>query len=111
VSDEGRCELRITRRYDASVEEVWRALTDPDSVARWLAPPPGVQPRTTEGEHVLELEWQPPGEEPSVVRFEVRSEGGRTVLVLDHRQLAATRGMRYMAAWSRVLERFERELA
>jgi hypothetical protein len=109
VSD-GRCEIRITRRYDAPVDEVWRALTDPASVARWLAPPDGVNMRPSESEHVLELDWRPEGEEPSVVRLELRTEGDRTVLVLDHRQVAATLGMRYMGRWARILDRFEQEL-
>src|SRR5436309_667432 len=37
---DGRCEVRLTRRYvEASPAEVWAALTDLD---RWLAPPQGV---------------------------------------------------------------------
>lgn len=31
-------EVAITRTYDASREEVWRALTEPDDVARWWGP-------------------------------------------------------------------------
>jgi hypothetical protein len=110
VSD-GRCEIRITRRYEASLEEVWSALTDPASVRRWLATPPGVEPRPAAGEHVLELDWRPPGEDPSLVRMTLRREGAQTVLVLEHAQVEATLGMRYLARWGRILERFERELA
>jgi len=106
VSD-GRCELRLTRRYAASPGEVWRALTEPESVARWLAPPPGVEFRTVEPERVLELAWHPDGEEPSVVRLELRAEDGGTTLVLDHRQIVATLGMRYTRVWTARLEAFE----
>ena len=30
--------VRVQRRYDATPAEVWAALTDPASLARWLAP-------------------------------------------------------------------------
>jgi hypothetical protein len=103
MADE-RCELRITRRYDASPAEVWEALMDLD---RWLAPPPGVTVLGAESERRLELDWRPHGEPPSTVSVELRTEGGRTVLVLEHTQIDATLGMRYLAAWSRALDRFE----
>ena len=105
---DGSCALRLTRRYDAPPHEVWRALTDPGSLERWLSPPPGVEVRTAEPERLLELEWRPPGEAPSIVTLELRSDGDRTILVVDHRRLTATLGMRYVSRWTRVLERFER---
>jgi uncharacterized protein YndB with AHSA1/START domain len=108
---DGRCELRLTRRYAASPGEVWRALTEPDSVARWLAPPSGVELRAVEPERVLELAWHPDGEEPSVVRLELRAEGDGTTLVLDHRQIVATRGMRYLHIWMARLDAFEEALS
>jgi uncharacterized protein YndB with AHSA1/START domain len=109
VSD-GRCELRLTRRYAASPSEVWQALTDRESIARWLAPEPGVEVREVEAERILELDWQPEGEEPSVVRLELRAEGGGTVLVLDHGRIEAALGMRYMRLWTDRLARFEESL-
>jgi uncharacterized protein YndB with AHSA1/START domain len=110
VSD-GRCELRLTRRYAASPDEVWRALTEPASLQRWLAPPPGVDVREAEPGRVLELDWRPAGEEPSNVRVEVRAEGDGTVVVLEHRQITATLGMRYLSRWSAHLARFDEEVA
>ena len=104
---DGRCELRITRRYDASPAEVWAALTDLEG---WLAPPLGVTVVHTDPEQRLELDWRPEGEPPSTVTVELRREGGRTVLVLEHAQVEATLGMRYLAAWSRALDRFESSL-
>ena len=108
--NEERCAARFTRRYDAALEEVWRALTEPDSLARWLAPPPGVAVVRSEPERVLELDWSPPGEPPSVVRIELRAEGENTLLVLEHSRIEATLGMRYMRDWAHALERFERQL-
>ena len=106
----GRCEARFTRRYDAAVEEVWHALTDPRSLQRWLAPPPGVTVTRSEPDHLLELDWSPAGEPPSHVRIELRAEGERTVLVLEHSRIDAALGMRYMRDWSFALERFDDEL-
>lgn len=103
MADE-HCELRITRRYEASPAEVWDALMDLD---RWLAPPPGVSVLNAEPQRRLELDWRPDGEPPSTVTVELRAEGAKTVLVLDHTQIAAALGMRYIAAWSRALDRFE----
>ena len=101
---DGRCEIRITRRYDASPAEVWKAMSD---LERWLAPPQGVTVRHAEAEWRLELDWRPEGEPPSAVSVELRAENGQTVLVLEHTQIDATLGMRYLAAWSRTLDRFE----
>ena len=101
---DGRCELRITRRYDASRAEVWQALTDLD---RWLAPPEGVTVADSEPGRRLELHWRPADEPPSTVTVELRSEGDRTVVVLEHARIDATLGMLYLAAWSSAVDRFE----
>jgi hypothetical protein len=96
--------LRITRRYDASPDEVWASLR---SLDRWLAPPPGVTVANEEAGRLLELHWRPDGEPPSLVRMELREDGARTLLVLEHLQIEAIRGMRYMQVWMRAVERFE----
>jgi uncharacterized protein YndB with AHSA1/START domain len=103
VSD-GRCALRLTRRYDAPPAEVWTALADLD---RWLAPPRGVTVRRAEPERRIELDWRPDGEPPSEVVVELRAEGAQTVVVVEHTQIDASHGMGYLAAWSRALDRFE----
>lgn len=102
-----RCEARFTRRYDAPIAQVWLALTDPASVARWLAPPAGVEVVRSEQEYLLELDWSPPGEPQSVVRIELLAEDEQTLVVLDHRRIDAALGMRHMRDWSRALERLE----
>jgi uncharacterized protein YndB with AHSA1/START domain len=105
-----RCSARFTRRYDATIAEVWHALTDRESLARWLAPPPGVTVTRAEPERLLELDWSPPGEPPSRVSVQLQAEGERTVLVLEHGRIDATLGMRYMRDWFSALERFDEEL-
>jgi uncharacterized protein YndB with AHSA1/START domain len=121
------CEVRFTRYYDAAPDDVWAALTEPHSLARWLARPgaidlsPGgpfelrlqsdetleARVRAVEPARLLELDWAPPGEEPSIVRFELNRDGDGTVLVLDHRRIDARIGMRYMARWWPHLERLD----
>jgi uncharacterized protein YndB with AHSA1/START domain len=119
----GSCSVRLTRRYAAPPTEVWKALTAPESLARWLGrvekvelSPGGAfvvelpegdrvegRVRGLEPERVLELDWQRPGEDVSLVRFELRGEGPVTVLVVDHGRIDAQLGMAYMARWTRLL--------
>jgi uncharacterized protein YndB with AHSA1/START domain len=123
---DGSCEVRYTRYYRAAPDEVWAALTQADSLARWLAPPGEValrrggpfelqlegetmkgRVRAVEPSRLLELDWAAGDEEPSIVRFELSPDGGGTVLVLDHRRIDARVGMRYMARWGTHLERLD----
>ena len=89
------CAVRFTRRYDATPDEVWAALTEPESIARWLAPPgrielaPGgpFELRPREGEtlpsrvraidarRLLELDWVDESDAASTVRFELAPDG------------------------------------
>ena len=124
------CTVRLTRRYDASPEEVWGALTEPQSIARWLARPRAIEltaggafelelpdasviaggVRELEPGRVLELDWQYGGEDASIVRFELAEDGDGTLLVLDHRQINEVIGMTYISRWEGLLARFEREV-
>jgi len=104
------CEVRLTRHYGAPPAEVWAALSEPASLARWLGPMAvavETSIRSLEAEKLLELDWAPPGEQPSVVRFELRPDGAGTVLVLDHRLIDARGGMRAMRLWGLHLERLD----
>src|SRR4051812_2390171 len=115
------CSVRLTRRYDAPPGQVWQALTDPEALARWLGradrvelepgrpfaiqlPEGGrVEARVREVEpgRVLELDWSRPGEEPSLVRFELSADGeAATVLVVDHSRIDERLGMGYIARWT-----------
>ena len=105
----GRCAVRVTRRYAAAPAEVWAALTEPDSLRRWLGDSEwariGGHTREVEAERLLVLDWRAPGEEPSLVRFEIRADGDGTVLVLDHSLIEEQLGMVYMQVWSQRLDR------
>jgi len=128
VHPTGHCELRLTRRYAATPAEVWAALTDPDSIARWLAETVEARPDLVPGgafellmpgdarvaagvravvpERVLELDWAYADEDPSVVRFELAPEGDGTLLTLDHRRIDERIGMTYISRWTAALARF-----
>ena len=119
--------MRLTRYYRASPSEVWAALTDASSIAKWLAPVRDVSlvpgggfevPRDDGGvlramvrsldvERLLELEWTMPGEGRSIVRFELGPDGDGTVLALDHRLLDARVGMQAMSRWESHLGRLD----
>ena len=100
--------VRLTRRYAASPEEIWAAITEPESVARWLGRPIPGEARVIEPQRVLELDWRPDGEPPSVVRFDISAVEGGTRLVLEHSRLDERTCMRYGAAWTRAFDRFQR---
>jgi uncharacterized protein YndB with AHSA1/START domain len=119
VRDGDRWTLRFERSYDARREELWAALTEPERLARWLAPG-GV----ADGVHLefgpddvvtgrllafepptlLEYEWRFAGEHESIVRFELHEDGPGTRLVLEHRRLASGHGIGYAAGWHAYLE-------
>ena len=103
--------VRLTRRYAASPDEVWAAITEPESVARWIGRSIPGEARVVEPQRVLELEWRPEGERPSVVRFDVSAVEGGTRLVLDHTRLDEPTCMRYGAAWTRAFDRLQRLVA
>jgi uncharacterized protein YndB with AHSA1/START domain len=104
---DGRCSVRLTRRYTDSPAEVWEALTEPESLQRWLRPGFEVPTSEVEPGRVLELDWRPPGEEPSLVRIEVAADAKGTILVLDHERIEARRGMGAMEFWDGALGRLQ----
>jgi uncharacterized protein YndB with AHSA1/START domain len=106
---QAQCSVRLTRRYPDPPPEVWAALTEPQSLARWLRPGFDVPQTEVEPGRVLELDWRPPGEEPSVVRIELTPDGAGTILVLDHARVDARIGMRALAFWVGALTRFPLE--
>jgi len=87
----------LTRRYDAAIEDVWDAITDPDRIKRWMMPISGdlrvggkFQLEGNAGGEILQCE--PPrrlkvtfGGETSIVEVRLASDGDeRTTLELEH---------------------------
>jgi uncharacterized protein YndB with AHSA1/START domain len=127
------CAVRFERLYDATPQELWRALTDPEQLRGWLADvsrdvvAPGAEwevrfggedhaghwrIREAEEDRVLELDWRWAEEPESVLRFEIVPQPtGGTVLILDHRLLASETASGYGAGWQSHLEALELLLA
>ncbi|HKT43741.1 MAG TPA: SRPBCC family protein [Gaiellaceae bacterium] len=125
--DGERRRIRFERHFDAPIAGVWSALTDPERLARWLAPASfadGAVRLEFDAENVvtgallasdpprlLEYEWRFPGETESVVRFELFEDGDATMLVLEHRLLGAGQAVGYGAGWHAHLDGLADELA
>ncbi|MBA2385287.1 MAG: SRPBCC domain-containing protein [Actinobacteria bacterium] len=110
--NDARCSVRFTRRYPAAPSEVWAALTEPESLRRWLGEAEwaalGARARELEPERLLVLDWRAPGEEASLVRFELTADGDGTMLVLDHSLIEEQLGMAYTHRWTVSLDRLGR---
>jgi uncharacterized protein YndB with AHSA1/START domain len=117
--DGDRWAIHYTRRLPHPIEKVWRAITEPEHLARWF-------PSTIDGEraagarlefhfdeqttldgemlafeppHLMELRW---GED--VLRFTLRSEGDETVLELTDTTPEIGKTARDGAGWHECLE-------
>jgi len=99
MTDE-RCSVRLTRRYRATLEEVWDALL----AGRWLGTD-AVEIAVIEPRRIVELVLP-----ESVARIELTREDDTVVLVLDHEDVRAPIGMRSMRLWTIALGRLEAEL-
>ena len=117
----GRAGVRFERLYDATPDELWAALTDPEQLRGWLAEAarfdlrrgghvelhfPTESAAVARGRilelqpgRVLEYEWDEAGGPPSVVRFELAPRGDGCLLILDHRLLDAASGPGFGAGW------------
>ncbi|MFB4320161.1 SRPBCC family protein [Actinomadura sp. 21ATH] len=96
VRDEKTVLVRLRRGYDAAVEDVWSALTDPARLSRWFMPVGGDLREggtfSVQGEPMGRiLECAPPdllrftyGAETSVVEVRLESAAGGTDVLLEH---------------------------
>jgi uncharacterized protein YndB with AHSA1/START domain len=108
--------VRHVRHFDATAEEVWAALTEPDHVRNWLAemtiePRPGGRVtfrwdmgETQEGEvrvfdppRTFEYTWEQGA--LSHIRFELSADGTGTQLVLEHSLIAPDAAAGIGAGW------------
>jgi uncharacterized protein YndB with AHSA1/START domain len=125
--------VRFERRYAVAPAAVWAALTEPEQLRGWLTEATtfdhevggrvelrfGDEPNQTingsirvyDPPRALEYEWHWPGQATSTVRFELRSDGGGTLLVLDHRGLPAESATGYAAGWHAYLDRLHDDAA
>jgi uncharacterized protein YndB with AHSA1/START domain len=121
--DADRAAVRFERLYDATPDELWSALTDPEQIRGWLADASRFQLepdgevmidfggddetggrvdgriRELDPPRLLEYTWTFPGEPESVVRFEIVPREHGVLLVLDHRLLSRESLVGYGAGW------------
>jgi len=124
--------VRFERWYDASLTELWGALTDPGRMARWLGAEVAIEARAGgavrlrwdgsdemngvitafEPGRLLEYSWNEValGVE-SQVRFELRAEGSGTVLILAHTRVPAAQAPGFGAGWHGHLDALAAALA
>lgn len=105
--DPATATLRLERRYQHSIERLWRALTDQAELAHWF---PELQERVVTGSvepTLLELTWW--GTE--ILRFTLRADGEDTILHFEHRVTEQGTTARTAAGWDRAFFAFEAMLA
>ena len=130
--------LVFRRRFDQPPELVWRALTDPSELSKWYMTKAVIDPReggavdfvsgpsrlhvtgrilTWDPPKVLEHEWkvEPRGELPSgedaVIRWELRRDGGGTILHLEHRRLNRETALGFAPGTHAFIDRLEAQLS
>jgi ankyrin repeat protein/uncharacterized protein YndB with AHSA1/START domain len=128
--DADRCAVRFERLYDATPEELWAALTDPEQLPGWLAHTSRFQleiggeihldfgdgdevhghVRDVDPGRVVEYTWDHTDEIESIVRFEIVPREHGVLLVLDHRQLPREKAAEYGAGWHAHLDMLEARL-
>jgi uncharacterized protein YndB with AHSA1/START domain len=120
--------VRMTRRFDCPVADLWSAWTAPERTVRWLGElrgdrrvggavqlvmsPPDADIATLtvlvcEAPSHLRVRWSWPGEPDSIVDLRFTPEGDGTVLLLEHLALTSPTAPQYGAGW----EEFTRRLA
>jgi uncharacterized protein YndB with AHSA1/START domain len=118
--------VRFERVYDYRADELWAALTEPDQIRGWLGEADldlreggggtlklgdemtaTLSIRRLEPGRLVEYDWNFPDEPPSILRVELEPREKGTLLVLDHRRLAADDAPDYGAGWHSHLDALE----
>jgi uncharacterized protein YndB with AHSA1/START domain len=124
----GVAEVVFERRFEVPPERVWRALTDPEELAGWLAPATidlrvggllvfkfedgderGTITELREPE-LIAYTWNE-GETDSLVRFELEPDGGGTRLMLRHTFEGEVDLSSYGGGWHHHLEQLIAQMA
>lgn len=127
--DGGQLALRYERHYDATPDEVWSAVTEPDSIRRWLFADAVLEPRVGGAFRLTWTEnqaggsvlvWQPPQllevewietDMRSILRVEISASENGALLVLDHRNATLEPAIRIGAGWHAHLDTLGEVLA
>ncbi len=98
--------LRLERRYDHSVERIWRALTDPDELAHWFPDGEDLQVARSIPHSLLEGRWY-----GDLLRVELQPERNGCRLVFTHAFTDRDTAARTAAGWDRCFARLDALLA
>lgn len=129
-ADAERGAVRVEDVYDTGIEDLWRACTAPDRLARWIAEVSGdlreggtvhavftssasgpARIEACEAPHHLLLTMDPGSDEESQIEAWLTAEGQRTRLVVEERGLPGDKLHFYGAGWQVHLEDLGRALA
>jgi uncharacterized protein YndB with AHSA1/START domain len=94
--------LRLERRYEHSIERVWRAVADPAGRANWFPGDGSLTVTESVPPRLLEAFW---GED--ALRFELLPAGDGCILVFTHAFAERETAARSAAGWDRCFARFE----
>ena len=133
ISEDGAPALRFERRFTAPPAALWDALTQPESLARWLLARAAIDPwpggrfhltlgggssvmagivRRWEPPRVLEYTWpETTAGGDSLVRFEIFDDSGGSRLVLTHILRAGGDLADFASGWHWHLDALEGDLA
>jgi uncharacterized protein YndB with AHSA1/START domain len=122
--------VRVSRRYEAPVADVWDAWTNPERTHRWLGTVSGDLREGGEAQLVMTEEitvpcritvcepprrlaviWAHPGEPESAAEIRLRADGAGTVLELEHARLRVGDAVGYGYGWEDFLDRLAALLA
>jgi uncharacterized protein YndB with AHSA1/START domain len=121
--DDTRGAVRVEDVYDTGIDDLWRACTEPERLARWIAEVSGdlrvggtvnavftstwtgpISIEACEAPRHLLLTMEPGSEEETRVEAWLTAEGPRTRLVVEERGLPVDQLHFYGAGWQAHLE-------
>lgn len=94
--------LRLERRYEQSVERVWRAISDPDELRHWFASGEPLEVCESEPPLLLAGTWF-----GDALRFELRPDGDGCLLYFTHEFADRDTSARTAAGWDRCFARLD----
>jgi uncharacterized protein YndB with AHSA1/START domain len=98
--------LRLQRRYDHSIERVWRSLTDPGELRHWFPSDEPIQVSESVPPRLLAGTWY-----GDALRFELRPDGDGCILVFTHAFADRDTAARTAAGWDRCFARLDAHVA
>ena len=98
--------LRLERRYEHSIERVWRAITEPDELHHWFPHREEFELTESEPPRLLAGSWF-----GDPLRFELAPDGDGCVLVFTHGFAEREKAARDGAGWHSCFARFDALLA